>query len=48
MSQIDKNHKFMRSNRKILRRAVKFLNVVMAVAAIVKTINTIISSFFRD
>jgi hypothetical protein len=48
MSRIDRNRKSIRSNRKALRRAVKFFNIVMAVAAIVKTINTIISMFFRD
>ncbi len=47
MSQIDENRKFTRSNRKRIRHVVKFFNIVMAVTAIVRTINTVIAFFHK-
>jgi hypothetical protein len=45
MNQIEKRLKFIRSNRKLLRRIVKVFKVVTGIAAIARTIDTILHLF---
>jgi hypothetical protein len=45
MNQIAKRLEFIRSNRKLLRRIVKVVKVVTGIAAIARTIETILHFF---
>jgi hypothetical protein len=45
MNQIDKQHKSIRSNRKVTRRIIKVFKLVAGIASIFKVFN-LITSFF--